>query len=138
LAKAVNEHECTVPIFRLGNGNYVFGTKKIYVKVNNGRLVVRVGGGFMNFLEFMETSGPGELLKVQELKNEDRWDPEEIIAYHKYKQGGPNPATGRRGSSIGRSGSPNRQGSPFSGSPRGSITGRGSMSGGSPKHGTYN
>lgn len=80
----------------------------------------------MNFGEFVETSGPGELLKVQELKNEGRWDPEELIAYHKYNKGGPNPTTGRRGS-IG-SGSDNSMG----GSPRGSISGRRASFGQSP------
>lgn len=116
----------------------MFGTKKIFIKVNNGRLVVRVGGGFMNFGEFIETSGPSELLKVQELKAEDRYDPEEIINYHKYKQGGPNPTTGRRGSELGRSASPNR--GSFSGSPRGSLNGgpRGSIGGGSPRNSMSN
>jgi hypothetical protein len=42
-----------MPIKRLGDGFYIFGTKKIYVKLMQGRLVVRVGGGFMSVDEFL-------------------------------------------------------------------------------------
>ena len=31
----------------------MFGTKKIFAKVLNGRLVIRVGGGFMVIEEFI-------------------------------------------------------------------------------------
>lgn len=41
-----------MPIKRLGDGFYIFGTKKIYVKMIAGKLVARVGGGFMNVAEF--------------------------------------------------------------------------------------
>jgi len=71
-----------VPIARLGNGYYVFGTKKIYAKVNNGRLVVRVGGGYMDFREFIETSSAAEMVKVKDLQDDDRYDLQELIAFH--------------------------------------------------------
>ena len=32
----------------------MFGTRKIYAKVMNGQLVVRVGGGYMVIEEFIE------------------------------------------------------------------------------------
>lgn len=40
-------------IERLGGGYYMFGTKKIFCKIINGKLVVRVGGGYMGMEEFM-------------------------------------------------------------------------------------
>lgn len=46
---------CPLPMKRLGDGNYLFGTKKIYAKIMNGKLVIRVGGGFMSIEEFIAT-----------------------------------------------------------------------------------
>ena len=37
----------------MGAGYYMFGTKKIYAKIINGKLVIRVGGGYMSIDEFM-------------------------------------------------------------------------------------
>lgn len=53
LAKYINITQCPVPIKRLGNGYYLFGTKKIFAKIMNGKLVIRVGGGFMVIEEFI-------------------------------------------------------------------------------------
>ena len=47
--------QCRVPIKRLGDGNYMFGTRKIYAKIMNGKLVIRVGGGFMVIDEFINS-----------------------------------------------------------------------------------
>lgn len=41
-------------IEKISNNNYMFGTKKIYAKVNNGILLVRVGGGFMDIESFFK------------------------------------------------------------------------------------
>jgi len=49
LAQYINDWNITLPIRRLGDGYYLFGTKKIYAKVMNNKLVVRVGGGYMSF-----------------------------------------------------------------------------------------
>ena len=38
--------EIAVPIRRIGEGFYLFGTRKIFAKVLNNKLVVRVGGGY--------------------------------------------------------------------------------------------
>ena len=45
---------------RLGGGYYLLGSKKIYCKILNGRLVVRVGGGYMAIEEFVMQYGRGE------------------------------------------------------------------------------
>ena len=53
LAKYINLTQCPVPIKRLGNGYYLFGSKKIFAKIMNNKLVIRVGGGFMVIEEFI-------------------------------------------------------------------------------------
>ncbi len=54
MAVHFNKLRDPMPIKRLGDGFYIFGTKKIYVKMIQGRLAVRVGGGFMNVAEFLQ------------------------------------------------------------------------------------
>jgi hypothetical protein len=56
---------CPVPIKRMGDGNYLFGTKKIFAKIMNGKLVIRVGGGFMIIEEFITAYSDQELTKIQ-------------------------------------------------------------------------
>ena len=53
LADWLSSNSCPVPIKRMGAGYYMFGTKKIYAKIINGKLVIRVGGGYMSIDEFM-------------------------------------------------------------------------------------
>lgn len=65
MAKYINQMNCPVPIKRMGDGNYLFGTKKIYAKIMNGKLVIRVGGGFMVIEEFITTYTDQELAKVR-------------------------------------------------------------------------
>lgn len=64
IAKYVNTTGCPVPIKRLGNGYYLFGTKKIFAKIMNGKLVIRVGGGFMVIEEFISAYAEQELKKI--------------------------------------------------------------------------
>ena len=39
---------------KVSPNNYIFGTKKIYAKITNGVLLVRVGGGFMDIESFFK------------------------------------------------------------------------------------
>jgi len=64
MAQYVNNFELDVPVQRLGDGNYMFGSRKIYAKIMNDKLVVRVGGGFMLIDEFLNTYGRQELEKL--------------------------------------------------------------------------
>jgi hypothetical protein len=57
LAHYLNQFGVQLPITRLGKGYYMFGTKKIFAKILNNKLVVRVGGGFMGIDEFISTYG---------------------------------------------------------------------------------
>lgn len=65
MAKYLNDMKCAVPVKRLGDGYYMFGTKKILAKIMQGKLVIRVGGGFMSCDEFITTYSDFELQKVQ-------------------------------------------------------------------------
>ena len=49
-----------VPAKRLGGGYYTMGSKKIYCKIRNGKLVVRVGGGYMQMEDFLDQYGQME------------------------------------------------------------------------------
>ena len=64
IAKYINDMQCPLPVKRLGDGYYLFGTKKIYAKIMNGKLVIRVGGGYMSIEEFIATYGDFEVQKV--------------------------------------------------------------------------
>lgn len=63
MAKYLNECPYFVPVKRLGEGQYMYGSKKIFAKIMNGKLVIRVGGGYMLIDEFLknyaETEGRG-------------------------------------------------------------------------------
>ena len=48
-AKSLN-----LPVKRLGPGKYMFGSKQILAKIINGKLVIRVGGGYMSADEFID------------------------------------------------------------------------------------
>lgn len=60
---AVQEPPVPIKFLRQGGGNYLFGTKKIYVKFENCKLLVRVGGGFTGIDEFLKIYTPVELEK---------------------------------------------------------------------------
>ena len=66
----INQTNCPVPIRKLGNGYYLFGTKKIYAKILNGKLVIRVGGGYMIIEEFIATYADAEMAKIAKLSDE--------------------------------------------------------------------
>ena len=63
-ADYINRLGCPVPVKRTGQNNYLFGTKKVSAKIINGRLVIRVGGGYMGIEEFMMYYGQQELQKI--------------------------------------------------------------------------
>lgn len=67
LAQYINLANCPVPIKRLGGGFYLFGLKKIYAKIMNGKLVIRVGGGYMIIEEFIANYAEQELHKLNKL-----------------------------------------------------------------------
>lgn len=51
------DKECDIILKKLSPNNYLFGSRKIQIKINNGKLLVRVGGGYMAIDEFHELYG---------------------------------------------------------------------------------
>lgn len=76
LAKWINLHGCTIWFERLGGGFYMFGSKKIYAKIMNGKLVIRVGGGYMSIDEFMKHYGLQEMQRQQRMMLEEEYEDE--------------------------------------------------------------
>jgi len=55
---------------REDHGIYNFGTKKIFVKLEQGRLLIRVGGGYMQVEDFVKMYSPVELERFSVQKKE--------------------------------------------------------------------
>lgn len=45
----------------------MFGTRKIFAKIINGKLVIRVGGGYMIIEKFIETYAEQEIEKLKRI-----------------------------------------------------------------------
>ena len=117
LAQYINIANCPVPIKRLGGGFYLFGLKKIYAKIMNGKLVIRVGGGYMIIEEFIQSYAEAELHKLNALAEREgvvSFTELDLEAYALSKRGGPGSPGGRNtnGSPRGSKGSPKARGSP--------------------------
>jgi len=65
----INKAMLDLPVVRIAVGKYLFGTRNITCKIINGKLVVRVGGGYMSADEFIAQYGKVEVAKMQH--NED-------------------------------------------------------------------
>ena len=71
MAKYLNECQYFVPVKRLGDGQYMYGSKKIFAKIMNGKLIIRVGGGYMLIDEFLKNYAEQEKDKVETLGSVD-------------------------------------------------------------------
>jgi len=115
MAYYLNQFDLDIPVQRIGDGQYMFGTKKIYAKIMNDKLVIRVGGGYMLIDEFLATYGQAELDKIQ--ANAARGMGVHV-ASGSPRRGSPKAAWGKAAGRM----SPNARGSPMSrGSPRGGF-----------------
>jgi len=66
LAQYVNTFHPPVPFFRLDDGVYLFGTRRVIVRIhNNDKLVFRIGGGFCDFEKFIDQYASEELAKLE-------------------------------------------------------------------------
>ena len=61
----INAVHCPVKLKKIGDGQYIFGTKKIFAKIQNEKLVIRVGGGYMMIEDFLTTYTAQELNKMK-------------------------------------------------------------------------
>ena len=64
LSELVDAHRPLVPFHRLSAGIYLYGSRKVLVKMAKGnRLIFRVGGGYCSFEEFIAQFTGDELGK---------------------------------------------------------------------------
>lgn len=63
VADFTNTNYPEVPLVREMMGIYMFGAKRVFVKLENGRINVRVGGGFMRIEDFIKFYTPSEVEK---------------------------------------------------------------------------
>lgn len=63
MMEALNRANINLPVKRLDIGRYLFGSRTITAKIINGKLLIRVGGGYMNVDEFIDQYGKVEMLK---------------------------------------------------------------------------
>ena len=58
LGKYINEYpdksKLKVMFIRVNPGIYQFGSKKVCVRVEQGKIIIRVGGGFLQIDEFLD------------------------------------------------------------------------------------
>ena len=71
LAEFFASHYCSAPLKCLGGGYYMFGTKKIYAMVISGKLVIRVGGGYMGIEEFIKVHAEKEFDRMRSIVEAD-------------------------------------------------------------------
>ena len=66
-----------VMFVRESPGVYTFGTKKVFIKVYNNRIMVRVGGGYLSIDEFLEQY---TVLELEKLEKRDGVDIKEYLS----------------------------------------------------------
>jgi len=57
-------NKLTTLFIRERDGVYQFGSKRVYVKMEGGKMFIRVGGGFLHLDEFLRINVPLELEKM--------------------------------------------------------------------------
>ena len=55
-----------VPFVREEPGVYRFGTKRVFIRLEQGNIIIRVGGGYMHLDEFVDIYTPLEMEKLRE------------------------------------------------------------------------
>ena len=69
LAEFVNNYpdrtQLKLMFLRESSGIYEFGTKRVEVRNTHGKLLIRVGGGYMGIDEFLQNYTPQELEKLE-------------------------------------------------------------------------
>ena len=69
LAEYINNYperkNLKIMFMRESEGVYQFGSRKVMVKVERGKITVKVGGGFLSIDEFLDQYTPVELEKIE-------------------------------------------------------------------------
>ncbi len=84
LAEYLTLAQCPIPIRRLGDGFYMFGSRKIYAKIINGKLVIRVGGGYMVIEKFIETYAEAEMDKLTRIAKQQGLDSWQELDFNQF------------------------------------------------------
>lgn len=53
-----------VEIKQINNENYLFGNKKVFLKILNGNLVVRTGGGYINIHDYIFENFTSKITRI--------------------------------------------------------------------------
>jgi len=61
----MNKVKCPVPLRKVSQGEYIFGTRRIFAKLHNDNLVIRVGGGYLLIDEFLKVYTNYELGRLE-------------------------------------------------------------------------
>ena len=59
-----NRNDLKVMFMRESEGTYQFGSKRINIKVEAGKIKIRTGGGYLGIDEFIDQHQPIELAKI--------------------------------------------------------------------------
>lgn len=69
LAEYINNYpdrqKLKIMFMRESEGVYEFGSRRVAVKVDKGKINVRVGGGYLSIDEFLDQYTPAELEKLE-------------------------------------------------------------------------
>ena len=69
LAEYINNYperkKLKIMFMRESEGVYEFGTRKVMVKVERGKIQIKVGGGFLSIDEFLDQYTPTELERLE-------------------------------------------------------------------------
>jgi len=110
LAEYINNYpdrqKLKIMFMRETDGVYQFGTKRVYVRVDQDRINIRVGGGYLSIDEFLDQYTPTELEKLERKDPLKRFS--EKVAIQKTIAGVP----GRESSPVMRNTTASRTGSP--------------------------
>jgi hypothetical protein len=71
-AEKMNKAKLSLTLKRVSAGKYIFGSKNISAKIINGNLLIRVGGGYLSFEEFIRQYAPNELIKIKATETLDQ------------------------------------------------------------------
>lgn len=67
--KHLNKANIDLEVKRISQGHYMFGSKRIQVKIVNDKLLIRVGGGVMSVDEYIEQYGKMEVRKLHNVSD---------------------------------------------------------------------
>lgn len=65
LNNVTDRQKLKIMFMRESSGMYEFGTRRVEVKVAKGKILIRIGGGYMPIDEFLEQYTPLELEKIE-------------------------------------------------------------------------